>query len=287
MQAGNAWILKPVAEMSAAEFSSWCQLLEERSGMVLTEKRRSFLQVNLTARMRELGIGEYADYYHRVLEGPSAAVEWTNLFDRLTVQETRFFRHQPSYDFVAQHLRTKLEQHGDRGSLSVWSVGCATGEEPWSLAIQVAEILAEQKSSSGFAITATDISHGALKKARAACYSARRLQSVPDELVERYFTPTTDGLFKINKNLMQRVCFARLNVLELANAPMSGMDVIFCQNLLIYFRRWQRREILNQLACRLAPGGALIIGLGEITGWTHPGLQQADSDQVLAFTRKG
>ena len=77
------------------------------------------------------------------------------------------------------------------------------------------------------------------------------------------------------------------NVLELAKAPISGMDVIFCQNLLIYFRRWRRREILNRLAERLAPGGLMVLGVGEVVGWQHPDLDPVPNEQVLAFTRKG
>ncbi|HAO75371.1 MAG TPA: methyltransferase, partial [Pseudomonas sp.] len=87
-------------------------------------------------------------------------------------------------------------------------------------------------------------------------------------------------------DLAARVCFARLNVLELANSPISGMDVIFCQNLLIYFRRWRRRDILNRLAECLAPGGLLVIGVGEVVGWQHPDLLPVANDRVLAFTRK-
>ncbi|MFU1924994.1 type 4 fimbrial methyltransferase PilK, partial [Klebsiella pneumoniae] len=74
---------------------------------------------------------------------------------------------------------------------------------------------------------------------------------------------------------------ARLNVLDLAKAPWSGMDVIFCQNLLIYFRRWRRREILNRLAERLAPGGLLVIGVGEVVGWSHPELEPVADERVL------
>jgi type IV pilus assembly protein PilK len=76
-------------------------------------------------------------------------------------------------------------------------------------------------------------------------------------------------------------------VLELAKAPMSDMDVIFCQNLLIYFRRWRRREILNRLAERLVPGGLLVVGVGEVAGWQHPELIPVADERVLAFTRKG
>ena len=93
--------------------------------------------------------------------------------------------------------------------------------------------------------------------------------------------------FKVVPSLAARVCCAKLNVLELAKAPMSGMDVIFCQNLLIYFRRWRRRDILNRLAESLAPGGLLVVGVGEVAGWQHPQLVPVADERVLAFTRKG
>src|SRR5690606_8356958 len=98
-----------------------------------------------------------------------------------------------------------------------------------------------------FGVTATDISLSVLAKARAGLYGARRLEQMDAELCERYFEKQIDGRYKVVSSLAARVCCARLNVLELAKAPLSGMDVIFCQNLLIYFRRWRRREILNHL----------------------------------------
>ena len=113
------------------------------------------------------------------------------------------------------------------------------------------------------------------------------LELLDEELCQRYFVAQGEGRFKVVPTLAGRVCCARLNVLELAKAPMTGMDVIFCQNLLIYFRRWRRREILNRLAECLAPGGLLVVGVGEVVGWHHPELQPVADEQVLAFTRKG
>ena len=286
MHSGSAWNLKPVAEMSDTEFVHWCQLLESRSGMVLNEQQRTFLQVNLTSRMRELGLDNYSYYYQQVLHGPSAAIEWSSLLDKLTVQETQFFRHPPSYAYASQFLRQLVQQERKK-PLAIWSVGCSTGEEPWSLSITAAEALAAENSELGFAVTATDISHNALRKAREATYTKRRLDALDANLLQDYFVRLDNGKYQVIERLRQRVCFARLNVLELSNAPMTGMDLIFCQNLLIYFRRWQRREILNHLAVRLAPGGIMILGLGEISGWENSVLEPIKNDQVLAFRRTG
>ncbi len=287
MQSGNAWALQPLADMTTDEFNDWQKLLEARSGMVVSEQRRSFLQVHLSARMRELGIADYAGYYQQVIDGPKGAIEWMLLLERLTIQETRFFRHPESFAVVSRLLTEKVHADPSPASLSLWSVGCASGEEAWSLAICAAEVVRRAPEKTEFAVTATDISHNALRKARQATYDPRRMHKVPEALLEHYFTQQADGKYQVVSSLAKRLCFARLNMLDLAQAPILGMDVIFCQNVLIYFRRWQRREILNHLVARLTPGGMLVVGVGEVAGWQHPDLEPVADEGVLAFTRKG
>jgi type IV pilus assembly protein PilK len=286
MQSSGVWALQPLADMSTAEFRAWQTLLEERTGVVISEQRRAFLQTNLSARMRELGVADYASYYRQVTDGPRGVVEWSTLLDRLTVQETRFFRHRPSFEVLEHHLRERLQRDGVEQPWALWSVGCSSGEEPYSLAITAAEVLRDSPQPEHYGVTGTDISLNALNKARDACYGARRLEQLESDLTARYFEMQADGRYKVIPSLAARVCCARLNVLELAKAPISGMDVIFCQNLLIYFRRWRRREILNRLAERLAPGGLLVIGVGEVVGWQHPDLVPVADERVLAFIRK-
>lgn len=286
MQPSGVWALKPLADMTTAEFHDWRKLLEERTGVVVSDQRRAFLQANLSSRMRELGVQDYASYYRQVTDGPRGAVEWSTLLDRLTVQETRFFRHPASFELLSDYLRGRIEA-GLARPLEIWSVGCSSGEEPYSLAMLAAEALGGTERPDYFGVTGTDISLSALAKAREGRYGARRLEQLEAALVERYFQVQDDGRYKIVPSLAARVCCARLNVLELAKAPISGMDVIFCQNLLIYFRRWRRREILNRLAERLAPGGLMVLGVGEVVGWQHPDLDPVPNEQVLAFTRKG
>lgn len=287
MQASGVWSLQPLADMSAAEFRDWQALLEDRTGVVVNEQRRAFLQTSLGARMRELGISDYGSYYRQVTDGPRGAVEWSNLLDRLTVQETRFFRHKPSFELLERYLRQRLEEVGQGRPLALWSVGCSSGEEPYSLAMVATQVLEAAGRAPLFGVTGTDISLNALSKAREAVYAARKLDEIDAALTGRFFSVRDDGRYQVVPNLVERVCCARLNVLELAQAPMSGMDVIFCQNLLIYFRRWRRREILNRLAERLAPGGLLVVGVGEVVDWHHPLLEPVADEHVLAFTRKG
>lgn len=284
MRPDTGWSLQPMTNMSAAEFDDWCQLLEERSGIVWHEDRKTYLEVRLTARMRELGISDYGGYYRQVREGVRGALEWASLLDRLTVQETRFFRHQASFDHVGQFLRKRTLER--QQSMSLWSVGCSTGEESWSLAMTAAEATAGN-SQAGFSILATDVSRTALATAREGYYSTSRSQQVAEVLRERYLPVEADGRHRICEALRSRACFSRVNILELEEMPVLGMDVIFCQNVLIYFRRWKRRNILSQLVERLLPGGLLVLGLGEVSGWQHPQLEPVDNDKILAFVRKG
>lgn len=287
MQPSAVWAMKALPNITAAEFRAWQELLETRSGMVLNEQRRAFLQTILTMRLRELGLDSYASYFQQVTDGPRGAVEWSHLMDHLTVQETHFFRHPPSYRLLGEYLRARLAGLDAGHAWQLWSVGCASGEEAYSLALVAAEVQREAGLEVRFGVTGSDLSLNALTRARVGNYGPRRVAELDAELLGRYFLEQSDGSYSVCDALRERTCFARLNVLDLARAPQRGMDVIFCQNLLIYFRRWRRRDILARLAERLAPGGLLVIGVGEIADWRHPLLQPVVDEQVLAFTRKG
>lgn len=287
MQPSAVWAMKPLPDITVAEFRAWQELLEARSGIVLNEQRRAFLQTILATRLRELGLDSYAAYYQQVTDGPRGAVEWSHLMDHLTVQETHFFRHSPSFRLLGEYLRGRLAGLAAGAAWQLWSVGCASGEEAYSLALVAAEVQRNAGLDIRFGVTGSDLSLNALARARQGNYGVRRVAELEEALLERYFLAQPDGSFTVCDALRERTCFARLNVLDLARAPQRGMDVIFCQNLLIYFRRWRRRDILARLAERLAPGGLLVIGVGEVADWHHPLLQPVADEQVLAFTRKG
>ena len=113
-----------------------------------------------------------------------------------------------------------------------------------------------------------------------------RLGGLNERERREWLQPLANDRYEVAYALRDRVCFARVNILELAQAPIQDLDIIFCQNLLIYFRRWRRRDLLNLLARRLAPGGMLVIGLGEIVDWNNPLLERLPDDQVQAYVRR-
>jgi len=262
----------------------WQALIEQQIGVIISAQSQGFLQLALEARLRVLGLSNPADYYQMLIDGSNRAFEWSQLLANLTVQETAFFRHRPSFATVSEYLKQRLSTQGER-ALMLWSVGCSSGEETYSLAITAAEAL--EGSPVSFGVLGSDISEAALSKARAARYSEKRLKGVPRELRQRYFVfDPAHKHFTVNTELAAKVCFTRLNVLALAQEPFFNLDVIFCHNLLIYFRQPKRFEILNQLASRLTVGGMLLIGSGEAPLWQHPELTAVAGGAIQAFIRK-
>jgi type IV pilus assembly protein PilK len=272
------WSYAASPEFDDRQFGQWRELLERRVGMQLPDQRRSFIQTNLNIRMREVGFSDYQSYYNHVVESAQGIAEWSVLVDRFTVQETRFFRDVASFKLVERYLEKRKQT---QKLLNLWSVGCATGEEPYSLAMIAHDVLNGEKN---FSVTATDVSLPVLAKARAASYHMRKFAQIPVDLQNRFFDYDADR-FQIKPFLKSRVAFARLNVVELERSPLKDFDVIYCQNLLIYFRRWRRKDIANHLAERLAPGGMLILGSGEVTDWVPQGLTRVRDDHSLAFIK--
>lgn len=284
--AESTWFLRRLPDMDEAQFSQWQSLLEHRTGMTLPAERRSFLETNLAIRMREIGCSSYQAYYETIVSGPEAIREWSTLVDRLTVQETRFFRDPDAFRLVADYVLTRPREQFRKRAVEAWSVGCSTGEEPYTLAMVLNECMNQLALEPLYGVTGSDISAPVIEKARIGRFSARKVLGIDENMETRYFRPAERNTVEIVDSIRERVCFTRLNVLDLDKAPMHGMNIIFCQNLLIYFRRWRRRDIVRRLAERLAPGGLLVLGQGELTDWQPPGLQRVPSEHVLAWTKR-
>lgn len=266
------------------QFRQWQQLLEARTGLRFTEARRAQLESGLKQRMATAGVDDFQAYYDWVIAGGlHGETEWQTLIDYLTVQETRFFRDPKAMELVGEYLHAQW--HRGAEPTQIWSVGCATGEEAYSLAMLAAELNRKAPRQRTFAVTGSDISAPAIHKARLGRYNRRKLEPVPMALQRRYFD-YADEQATVRQSLAEHLCFNRLNVLELDDAPLTGMNVIYCQNLLIYFRRWRRRDLVNALVERLSPGGLLVLGPGELPGFEHPDLIQIGSRNCLAWLRK-
>jgi len=271
--------------LTDAQFLMWQSFLEERTGMHIAKERQSLLQSNLIIRMREINCLDFDQYYEKVCAKPSGIVEWNTLLDRLMVQETRFYRDPESLLLFQEFLVTRLQGGTKNKSLNIWSVGCSTGEEPYTLAILTNEAFLKFYSEPRFGITATDISLPALHKARDAVYNTRKLMDMKQEHIVQYFSQINKNLFEVNDEIKQKVCFSMANMVDIEKSPLRNMDVIYCQNVLIYFRKERKHAILDSLVQCLAPGGMLVIGQGEAVEWTHSHVSRVENSQTLAFLR--
>ena len=271
------------AEIDDREFADWTSLLEQRFGIFIAPERRSFLASGLRTRMRETGCRDYREYYHQLARGVSQAKEWSLLVDCLTVHETCFFRHASSLRLVEEVVLPEAFKRGD--GLNMWSIGCATGEETYSLAMLADAYLSERESDSGYGVTGTDISLPALRHARTGVYLTRRLPSISTRFQAKYTQAVSEDRFEIAASLRRRVCFAQLNLRDVDKAPFAGMDLIYCQNVLIYFDRKHRVRIADSLVQFLRPGGVIVLGPGELLNWQHPKIKKVRYADTLAYQR--
>jgi chemotaxis protein methyltransferase CheR/type IV pilus assembly protein PilK len=274
-----------VPDLDDGRFQAWADLVEQRSGILIPAERKGFLASGLRVRMQETGAADYDAYYRRMAAERAWSEEWTQLVDRLTVHETSFFRHGPSLRLLEEQALPELL--AARKGVQVWSVGCATGEEPYSLAMLIQEQIEVAGSECLFGITATDISQPALQTARAGVYGGRRIETIPVDMRVRFCQELGDGRIRVAERLRRRICFAQLNVLKAGGFPLRDLDLVYCQNMLIYFPRYQRLQIVETLAQRIAPRGVLILGPGDLPCWSHPEFERIRFEGTLAFRRRG
>ncbi len=272
-------------ELDESQFQQWSSLLKSRTGIDLGLQRKQFLVSRLRMRMRELGIGDFQSYLGYIANGRSGKVELATLVDRLTVHETRFKRHPASFRLISERfLPEYLAAQDELTTLQAWSVGCATGEEAYTLALTLSKYIADNGLDVYYSVTATDISRNSLAVGREGCYSETRFSNLSEEEVDCYFDKR-DTYYQIRDELRRRVCFAQMNVKDLASAPFKKMDIIFCQNLLIYFEPVDRQRIVRELVNFLKPGALLVLGVGELVSWHHASLQRVEFEDTLAYQK--
>jgi chemotaxis protein methyltransferase CheR/type IV pilus assembly protein PilK len=270
-------------DMDDRTFAEWTGLLERHTGLFIAPERRSFLVSGIRARMRANGCSSSQEYYAQLTNGRNHAHEWSLLVDSLTVHETCFFRHQASMQMVREKLVPEVLEK--ESSYLAWSVGCATGEEAYSLAMQIDSCMFPERGECFFGVTGTDISLPSLRHAREGVYLKRRLRDVPESFRDEYCQSVSGNHFRVVDKLRKRVCFTQLNLRDLKDAPMAKVNLIYCQNLLIYYDRKRRTEIVDSLAEFLRPGGVMVLGAGELLDWRNSKMEKVRYPDTLAFRR--
>lgn len=265
----------------------WSDLVLRRCGLALKERQISSFAGLVQARMRARGLASCDAYFELLGSDRSGLQEWAELVESLVSHETSFFRHPESFEAFRTQVLPEVRRRPDAGQspLSIWSAGCSTGEEPYSLAMIA---MADPTLDGEFLVWGADISPKVIDKARAARYSDRAVQAIPEEYRRRYLRPTgIAGLeWEIDGEVRRRVRFLPLN-LHTADEMFLSYDVIFCQNVLIYFAPPAVSRLLATLASRLTLGGYLLLGPGEAPSECPLGLEPLALSGVRAFRRVG
>lgn len=249
----------PAHGHSEHELSEIRMLIEERTGICFDESRERFFSARVKEHLRVKGLDGVTDLLRAIRK---SNVDYEALLEGLLTQETSFFRYPSVYQAfekrVLPELHVKKFWKNPR-ALRIWSAGCSTGEEPYSIAITIAESFSFSDSWN-VEILATDVGRHALKLAERAVYSGRSLGGVSGEQLATHFTQAPGG-HQVKPRVRKLVTFAQMN---LASAVYVGrMDMIFCMNVLIYFSEERRRALVQRFYDTLEPGGYLFLGHSE------------------------
>lgn len=249
--------------LSDAHFETIRALVRSTAGIDLRDGKQALVRSRVQKRLRALGLPGF-DAYMACLEADESGLELRAMIDVLTTNKTSFFRESAHYDYLRESLLPALAEQ-DR-PLRIWSAGCSSGEEPFTIAMIVRSTL-PRGAAARTRILATDISDTVLDRARAATYPVAALRDVPQSL-QQYFRRRGD-VVEVDPDVRRMVSFARLNLVEAW--PMRGpFDAIFCRNVMIYFQRDTQGELVRRFWSLLGPAGHLFVGHSEsLTGWDH------------------
>jgi len=240
-------------------------LIYKRSGIYFADSKKYFLEMHLRHRLKELKLRNFEDYYRYLLSRPSEDKEWMKLFDEITTPETFFFRDPQHFDVLRDNVIPEITSRKKYGvkRLTLWSAGCATGEEAYTLAMVLLEESQTALKGWSFKVIGSDISMTALQKAKEGAYSDYSVRHVPDLYMKKYFIEVK-GVYYVSNDVRRCVDFLRVNLSnDEEMRRMRYFDVIFCRNVLIYFDRRSKGEVLGRLYESLNPGGYLFLGSTE------------------------
>ena len=249
-------------ELTDGDFTRIRELIYQRAGIVLAEHKREMVYSRLAKRLRHYDMTRFGDYLARLERQPEAR-EWEAFTNALTTNLPAFFREAHHFPLLAEHLRTRS------GPIRIWSAAASTGEEPYSIAMTLAETLGPRIADAQ--VVGTDIDTEALARARAGVYPLERIDKLEQARMRRFFqrgTGSQAGMARVCPELRARVEFAPLNLLAPRWELKGPFDAIFCRNVMIYFDKATQARILERFAPLLKPDGLLFAGHSENFSYT-------------------
>jgi chemotaxis protein methyltransferase CheR len=252
--------------LSASDFERLRSLIHAESGINLNPEKKTMLEVRLRRRLHNLHLASCAEYCDYLFTPGTRDHELVHLLDAVSTNKTDFFREPDHFEFLASVALPELERRMDTGrKLLVWSAGCSTGEEPYTLAMVLSEY-AQSHAGFRFGVLATDLSTAVLDKARMGIFKSEVVKPVPVNLRKRYLMRSRDpqsDLVRIVPELRAKVEFRRLNFMDADYGLSETPGIVFCRNVIIYFDRPTQERLLAKLVRQLAPGGYFFSGHSE------------------------
>jgi chemotaxis protein methyltransferase CheR len=250
--------------MSEEVFGKLSCYIEKQSGIQMPVAKKTMLEGRLRRRLRELGMSTF-DEYCDFLFSRTGSSEIVHMLDAVTTNKTEFFREPLHFEYLRQTILPEFIKKHQGEVFNIWSAGCSTGEEPYTIAVVLSEF-ARTTPAFRFSVFATDLSTTVLEKARQAIYTEDKISHIPAELQKKYFARSRDRskkLVRVSARLRAAVEFRRLNFMSTSYPLHNRFHVIFCRNVMIYFDRETKKTILHRLCGTLKPGGYFILGHSE------------------------
>jgi chemotaxis protein methyltransferase CheR len=254
--------------MSEKTFDRLSEFIHNFCGIKMPPAKKTMLEGRLRKRLRALGMRSFEEYCKFALDGKGGQSEYIHMIDVVTTNKTDFFRESGHFDYLVEKVLPELLQSRGSGGgtrINVWSAGCSTGEEPYTLAMVLSEF-SERISRIDFSILATDISTSVLEKARRGVYEHEKVEPVALNLRRKYLLRgkgEKNDFVRIRPELRECVTFRRLNLLEDDYPFSEPMHIIFCRNVMIYFDRSTQEKLVKKFCAHLAPGGYFFTGHSE------------------------
>lgn len=263
-----------ISGMSDELFGKFSDFIETCAGIKMPPTKKTMLEGRLRKRLRTLGYSSYAEYARYVFGGGQQEI--THMLDVVTTNKTDFFREPAHFDFLVNRVLPEFmarEGHLSRAEMNVWSAGCSTGEEPYTLAMVLNEF-AEANPRFRYTIYATDLSTRVLERATAGIYEMEKIAPVTESRRKKYLlrgTGEKKNLVRVVPELRAKVRFGRLNFMDRTISMPCKMHVIFCRNVIIYFDRDRQEQLLNKFCGLMQPEGTLFLGHSEtLSGLSLP-----------------
>jgi chemotaxis protein methyltransferase CheR len=258
----------PSLSLSDEAFSLFADLIYETSGIKLNVMKKGLLTSRLLKRLRKLDCKDFYDYYQRVKDNRDELIEMLNC---ISTHTTKFFRENYHFEYLKTRVIPEFIKDRPAGTIRIWSAGCSTGEEPYSIAITVNEALrtihAESKGIIDIKILATDISTNVLETAEAGIYEYEQLpDEMPPDMAGRYFlrgVKEYEGKIRVKNFIRDMIRFRRLNLKDGIYPFQRKFDIIFCRNVMIYFDEDMKRHVLSMFYRHLSDNGYLFLGHSE------------------------